>query len=329
MSTELGKARRLSRSLAGYLCGTHSGLLGRRAGDRLRPRRLPAEHRSLAPDGRGQRLALGARSWQPVGEAAELRTALAPLLGRPEMVEILVFGSQARGGTTGFSDLDAVLVIADWAAEDRRRLRSLREHVIAAQRRVLRFQPMQHHGFEVVTPKLLRLADDALDLPAAALAESRSVGGTPVGAHFDDRDAARRARARLEAIASSLVATADWPRHPWRLHRAVSMFELLPALYLQASGKPVPKWQSFAEARHAFSRAWWPYDVLREVREVWPRHGRPPLALAAAWLRNPWPAVALWARLPSAPPEAPARLLSPRCLAGLRDLAAQMVDEAT
>jgi predicted nucleotidyltransferase len=328
MTAGSGQARRLSRSLAGYLCGTHSGLLGRNAGDRLRPRQLSAEHLSLAPERRDEQLPLGARSWEPAGEASELRAALDPLLGRPEVVEVLVFGSQARGATTGFSDLDAVLVIADAAAEDHRRLASLRDHVIAAQRRVLHFQPMQHHGFEVVTPKLLELAGDALDLPAAALAQSRSLGGTPVQAHVDDRDAALRARARLQALAASLSATAAWPPHPWRLHRIVSMFELLPALYLQALGRPVPKWLSFAEARQAFPRTWWPYDVLREVREVWPRRERRPLALAATWLRNPWPAVAGWARLPSAPARAPARLLSPPCLAGLQVLAAQMVEEA-
>src|SRR5205823_7548356 len=102
---------------------------------------------------------------------------LASLLDDEHVVELVLFGSQARGGTTGFSDVDAILVISDEAAEEPSILRSLRRRVLAAQRAALAHQPMQHHGFELATPMLLRDAGAALGLPRVALDEARSLGG--------------------------------------------------------------------------------------------------------------------------------------------------------
>jgi hypothetical protein len=106
----------------------------------------------------------------------------------------------------------------------------------------------------------------------------------------------------------------------------VAMFELLPALYLQGRGASVPKWQSFDLARGEFARAWWPYDVLQEVRLAWPRMRRPGVNFAAAVGRNPWAAVAAWRRLPASLPEPIRPLLTPRLLNGLQVLARTMTE---
>lgn len=328
MSEQGVSTRVLSRSLAGYLCGTHSRLLGRRSGVALDPERLAAHHSSLVPPRPSSASVLCARTWAPEGDAEALRPALAELVDLPQVSDIIVFGSHARGSTTGFSDLDAILVVEDWAAEDPSALRSLRPRVIAVQRQILRFQPMQHHGFLVVTPKLLRRAQDALQMPPEALAETRSVCGRAVEATLDQRATSGGTRDSLNQLVAAVAAPSAWPSHPWRLHRLVSMYQLLPSLYLQASGRAVPKWDSFEQAREAFSEAWWPYDVLREAREVWPREPWLGLTLGTACTRNPWSAVAVWSRLPASPPREVARLLSPRCLQGLKGLGARMAREA-
>jgi hypothetical protein len=121
---------------------------------------------------------------------------------------------------------------------------------------------------------------------------------------------------------------AAWPQHPWRLHGVVSMFELLPALYLQALGQPVAKWQSFDLARDHFCDAWWPYDLLEQVREQWVRSSPRMLRSAVSVLRNPWLAIALWSRSPAAPRNPARTMLSNENLAALRDLSAQMRDRA-
>ena len=318
-------AREVSRSLSGCLCGTHSGARRRLRGGRLAPRALAAMHREVDPAPRATEIELGAERWRPQGRSAGLAGRLAAALDHEHVVELVLFGSQARGGTTGFSDVDAILVITDRAAEDPRLLSGLRGPVLAAQRGVLAHQPMQHHGFEVTTPRLLGSAGDALAMPRVALGETRSLRGRAVTARFAAADAEAE-RDRLRQLAPALLRTDSWPRHPWRAHRLVSMFELLPAVYLQARGEQVPKWQSFERVEDDFGDAWWPYEVLREVRSGWPPIQSTGLRVAAATLRNPWLAVAAWGRLPGRIPEPVPSLLTTDCLRGLQGIARRMLE---
>jgi hypothetical protein len=331
-SPDLGEAARaegisrvLSRSLSGYLCGTHSGLLDRRRGDRLSVEGLVARHGSSEPAARGESLTLDTR-WRPEGAAARLARRLATVLEHPAVVDLLVYGSHANETTTGFSDVDAVLVIEDGTAEDAATLRELRPRVLAAQRAVQAYQPMQHHGFEVGTPRLLARADAALELPREALHGARAVFGRPIEAGFSDHglDPA----GPLKGLVSQLSLLSAWPGHPWKLHRAVSMFELVPALYLQATGTAVSKAKSFAVAREQFPKGWEPYDVLEQVREVWPRSRNMLLELGSVAARNPWVATAAWTRLPSRWPAGVRPLLTVDCLNGLQSLVRQMTEAA-
>src|SRR4029453_568598 len=171
--------RLLSRSLAGYLCGTHSGPLASRRRDRLGVDELASAPRGVTIEPAETAAVLGESRWAPGAEAEKLSNALHQSLERAEIVEVIVFGSQARRSTTGFSDVHAILVVADVGADAASRLRALRPHVLAAQRAVLAHQPMQHHAFEVVTPRLLVRANDSLELPAVALSETRSLLGGP------------------------------------------------------------------------------------------------------------------------------------------------------
>ena len=104
------------------------------------------------------------------------------------------------------------------------------------------------------------------------------------------------------------------------------MFELLPTLYVQSRHKAVPKSSSFAEARGDFADSWWPYDVLNEIRTVWPRTRRPLLEMTASLVRNPWVSVAVWRRLPASVPQPICSYLTPRLLDGLHALARAMAD---
>jgi hypothetical protein len=318
-------SRSIAQDLSGYLCGTHSGLLAQRQPGAPDPDAIAATHRSWIPRlNGGIPIELAQRRWLPRPEAVPMAGQLQRALANPFVIELIVFGSQARGDTSGFSDVDAVLVIKDEAADDPAALRSLRPAVLAAQRAVLAYQPMQHHGFEVATPKLLAMASEALALPHPALSEARSLNGAPIAVSIQKGAAAEPER--LGQLVAAVAGLRSWPAHPWQAHRVVAMFELLPALYLQGRGASVPKWQSFDLARGEFARAWWPYDVLQEVRLAWPRMRRPGVNFAAAVGRNPWAAVAAWRRLPASLPEPIRPLLTPRLLNGLQVLARTMTE---
>ena len=58
----------------------------------------------------------------------------------------------------------------------------------------------------------------------------------------------------MSALCSTLLEARAWPRHAWDAHRLVSMFELAPALALQARGMSVIKADSFENAERLFPR---------------------------------------------------------------------------
>jgi hypothetical protein len=310
----------LCRLLSGYLCGTHSGMLARTSVGRRRgeaPETIAAAHRRLGNEpGSSPGLELGVDRWVPE-EQGQLAMCLSQSLTHEHIVELVFYGSQARGGRTGFSDVDAILVIADEAADDPLALRALRSRVLAAQRAVLHYQPMQHHAFDVATPRVLASVPLALGLPAVALSETQSVRGIRISARVASDAAPRRS---LGEIVRSLQMLSAWPTHPWQAHRVVSMFELLPTLYLQRLGFWIPKSASFSQARSHFDGAWGPYDALEEVRRRWPRRRYRKLEQVMAVLRNPWAAVAVWRRLPEPVPNEVRPLLSRELLVKLQSL---------
>lgn len=317
--------RLVARSLSGFLCGTHSGALRKRGRGLLS---IQAMGEALPRDdpGAGPATRLGRERWVPREEARRLAGELDDALSDPAVVDLIVFGSEARGSTTGFSDFDALLVVDDDAARSPDALVRLRREVLAAQRAVLRHQPLQHHGFEVATPGLLAHASEALGIPEAALNEARSLRGIGASGTFDPR--AEQAQAAFRALAGAVATVRRWPSHPWELHRVVSMFELVPALWLQAQGNEVAKWESFEAARRELGSPRWPWSGLEQVRLRWPRRAwRFPLG-ASAVVRNPWLAVAAWRRLPARVPAEARRLLSQSCLEDLRQCVELMLRRA-
>lgn len=311
--------------LAGYVTGTHSGLHGVRSPHRASARAVLEALRAFPGDEgpRGEQVVLGATPWAPRDEAERaLHASLHRALGADGVIDLTLFGSIARASTTGYSDVDGILVVEDRAVTDPATLRALRARVLAAGRAVLEYQPLQHHGFHVVTPALLAHGAAALRLPAEALESTASLFARPTRVTFGAAQAAPGAAFR--ALARTLLQIESWPRHAWHAHRTVAMFELAPALYLQARGHPCAKHRSYELARADFPEEWLAYDVLREVRALWPRQPRPALRRTAAALRNPWTAVAVWRRLPARVPTAIAALLDDECLQGLQRLIRSM-----
>src|SRR5207245_5467735 len=107
----------LAAELAGYLCGTHSRALDGRRGRGRTVAAIAARHASLDLPAAGESDLLGDAPWHPGPETARLRDRLERSLAVPGVVDLVLWGSPAHGGTTGFSDVDAVLVLADEVAD--------------------------------------------------------------------------------------------------------------------------------------------------------------------------------------------------------------------
>jgi hypothetical protein len=317
--------RQISRSLAAYLCGTHSGLLSVRRRDRLDAEDIARSHTHLPTENLS--LTIGAHQWEPAEGTANLARSLRASLERRGVVDLVLFGSQAGGGLTGFSDVDALLVIDDEVAENAELLKALRPPVLAAQRAVIAYQPMQHHAFEVATPKLLGKAGESLGMPWVAFDGAQSLLGVGAEASFFP-EPPESTRGRLTQLLDGLSRVDAWPRHPWRLHGVVAMWELAPALYVQTFDQSFPKALSFERAREDFGDAWWPYDVLEQVRAQWVRSSQEMFVAASRALRNPWIAVAVWMRMPVTSRQPAGSLLTDECLTALRGLAREMAERA-
>lgn len=311
--------------LSRYLCGTRYRF--RRSRRWVGPESIASSHRRVTEsDGPDDvRVLLGTRRWNPEGDGVQLRDRLLETLTAPGIVDLVVFGSHARGSTTGYSDLDAILLLDNNAADDAKRLRALRPHVLAAQRAALAFQPMQHHGFLVASERLFSMASDALGMPVEAVATTVSLFGAASTAVFS---ATPDSTKQFRKLGDALMATDTWPRHPWLLHLRISMFALLPTLYLQATGRPTVKHLSFEVAAQEFGRDWWPYEVLDQVRLEWPRDRRRDLEALAQVLRNPWIAVGAWRRIPVRSPRKIREALTNECLHDLRHLVTSMMERA-
>ena len=120
MGTAVPSPRDASRLLAGYLCGTHSGVLALgSAGARLSASRaslVAAAHPDVASNGtRGEEREVGRLIWEPDEQQQTLDRSLRRALAHPAVIDLVFYGSQANGGRTGFSDVDAILVITDAA----------------------------------------------------------------------------------------------------------------------------------------------------------------------------------------------------------------------
>ena len=320
----------VTRMLSGYLCGTHSGghVLGRtRRVGVADVRRADAGVRASSPRLK-RKMMLGETIWMPNTRSEHvLRHALIRSLQHPDVLDLVFFGSIARAATTGYSDVDAILIVPNDLPGDARRLRSLRSRALAVERAVLAYQPMQHHGLLVVTPQYLDEGSaSALGMPLEAVETTRSLFGRAVEASFEATP--DPAVTRFRGFIKPLLEARSWPRHAWYLHRLVSMFELTPTLYLQVTGRPTAKYRSFQVARVEFEKLWSPFDVLADVRERWPREPHRLLQIASELLRNPWAALAGWRRLSVAAPSSCVALLDEHCLRGLQTVVRAMEERA-
>lgn len=216
----------------------------------------------------------------------KLRELMQPLA--KDVLCVLLHGSCGDGRTTGYSDVDALVVIRDEVFLDPQRLVALARPLSAACRQMYRFDALQHHGwFAISVQDLSNFPEEVL--PLAAMKDAVVLfGERRLSIRYSETTQkvfSQRADRQFEKLEEQL--SSGWrPSNLYQLKSLFSEFMLLPVLLMQAkTGKGYSKRESFAAARSSFDPETWAImDEVSVLREKW--EYRP--GLLSAWvLRRP------------------------------------------
>lgn len=239
-------------------------------------------------------------------------------------LQLYVHGSLVTCDSTRYSDVDTLLLISHEWLESGERADQLRRIISRAQRWLYVYDPLQHHGFMLVTAlDLDRYARSYFPLELLSYAVAM---GPVVPQRYKLRESAvedvsqfRRLSRRLSRMEHGDV---DVPRTRYTLKLALSEMMLLPTYFLQAAGQVRYKRESFAAVRDFLSpRAQSAMDELSAWRCEW---RRTPLEESYRALGAHLPdgiARRVLARVRAAPLSATDRTRFVSVLSGMRELA--------
>ncbi len=183
-----------------------------------------------------------------------------------ELSEAFVHGSIATDEKIAYSDFDGLVIIKNQVFESVDSIIHVAEHLSKAYSIMIKGDPLQHHGWFVVTEK--EFSDWPSDyFPPEILNHSRSILNGKTKMHLQFTQKMPEAKASLVKMGNSIERTlsnGQFPDNAYQLKSLFSEFMLLPALFIQAqSGKGIYKKESFAEAKKYVSSDLW--KVMDEV----------------------------------------------------------------
>jgi len=177
-----------------------------------------------------------------------------------QLFEAVVHGSLATGEEIGYSDFDALVVLKDAVFEDKERLAEVAYKLGEARKIMLTMDPLQHHGWFVLTESMLK-DFPVLYFPPVLFEYSRSILHDEV---FEFDIGARQPedfKKPFDRLVQSLLLKLqrkDLVLNAYALKNLLSEFMLLPAFYVQArDGKGIFKGQSFEAVRTDLKEEEW------------------------------------------------------------------------
>jgi hypothetical protein len=212
------------------------------------------------------------------------------------MHALYVHGSIADGGVVGYSDADLVMVVDSAAGPED--LRVLRKRVQEASRAILRFQPDQHHGIQIIPSSLAQSMTNG-DMPVAVARSLRCIVDQTetrvirIKRHDEALDSA--------AALAAKVANATKARSSYGAMMLLSQVMLLPALEHRVLGNDYSKidalrlWEDAGGTRAAAVR------MASAARAAWPTPESDIWALLFGAPINPWVVSAVRRRWGPAP----------------------------
>jgi len=205
---------------------------------------------------------------------------LASEMGAHNGLQLILHGSLATCDATAYSDVDILLFIADDWLMTGERCSALRGIVSHAQRWLYRYDPLQHHGFMIVSQfDLDRYA--RIYFPLELLSHAYSLG-EPREVAYRLRPADNESVARLRRVSTRLEQLEQGdrpaPRTRYALKLALSELMLLPSLCLEAKGQVLYKRDSFGAVRPMLSPT---ANMAMEALSAW----------RLDWKRGTWESV--------------------------------------
>lgn len=186
----------------------------------------------------------------------------------------ILHGSLATLEEIAYSDFDGVVVLSDSCLKHPADLRLAATLLRAAVSCMWQHDPLQHHGWLVLAPShLARYPEDILPLAAYESAVALSPNPTELTVRpVPSADRFRTSFTHLAGAIQQRVRSRRSTRNLYELKCTLSLFMLLPALYLQAkNGRGIDKAASFAAARGDFTEnEWKPMDQASHLRTIWP-----------------------------------------------------------
>jgi hypothetical protein len=190
-----------------------------------------------------------------------------------DLAGAFVHGSLATGECIPYSDFDGLLILKDEVFNDSKRIAVVAEKISRSFSLMISFDPLQHHGWFIVTEKdlshfphiyfpLVLFENAASLLPGTSLL-TVSIAESENTFHH-----------QLQRLASSVIRKIDngtYLKNMFVLKGLLSEFMLLPSLYLEAkTGKGVLKKESFRLAKPDFTvEEWKVMDDVSQIRLDW------------------------------------------------------------
>ncbi len=212
----------------------------------------------------------------------------------PFICGAFIHGSIATGDSTGFSDVDAAIIVKDDVMVNAKRIAALRGSIVEALRIMMKFDQLQHHGLFIIPEGFLNhYPEDYLPLEVLRNAEA-------LYRPFEVSIRPYRAPTRKKLSEMAIVFSKLKRRHPrnlYELKHILSQFMLLPSLYLQSKGVYVYKKYSFDIVKDEFHDTWWVMDKISSLRQKWQRPESHLFNTLVHIMPNPWYASFMYRKL--------------------------------
>ena len=189
-----------------------------------------------------------------------------------DLLDAMVHGSLGTLDEVSYSDFDALVLLKDEVFENQHRLVRVAKTLHDLRRIMYKMDPLQHHGWFVLTESGLRNFP-VLYFPPALFAHSKSLlheRGSNLAIRYSGHHDFRKPLVRLCRSLEQKLSS-PLPADLYAIKNLLSEFMLLPALYVQARDrKGMYKKFSFDAARPDFAPAsWQAMDVVSSIRSDW------------------------------------------------------------